>query len=83
MTYEITLKNAAVPGLPPPLAFRDHPAQSASAVRPAARDLADRSKGRQAADDLVLSESERILADYVRLLSRDDAASDLGTREPD
>jgi carboxyl-terminal processing protease len=56
VTYPITLENLGAPGLPPP----------ATAAVASARDEHGAARGR----DEVLGESERILTDYVGLLSR-------------
>jgi carboxyl-terminal processing protease len=66
-TYEITLKNASSPGLPPPVAF-----SRASAVVPdsATGKPDEASTRRSPADDIVLNETLRILADYAELLAR-------------
>jgi carboxyl-terminal processing protease len=75
LTYEITLANANRPGLPAPL--------SASAAKPEKKPVADDesepgddltgdSTGHTPADDIILTECERILADYV---SRSGAAN--------
>ncbi len=58
-SYEITLKNAALPGLPPPLAVtNDAPAKEGDSE----------AKARSTTDDLILNEGVRILADYVNAL---------------
>jgi carboxyl-terminal processing protease len=66
-TYEITLKNAAAPGLPPPLSSNSpptkSPAKSASRAPGAASDPTTRASG----DDIILREAEHILADYIDL----------------
>jgi hypothetical protein len=68
--YEITVKTAGLPGLPPRLASRDKP-ESATAASHAGADVdAAETAGARAADGLVLDESLRILADYVGLLAR-------------
>jgi carboxyl-terminal processing protease len=65
--YEITVKAAGQPGLPPRLAHTggDKAAPKAGADADAAETAAGR-----AAEGLVLDESLRILADYVGLLAR-------------
>ena len=70
-TYAITLKNAASPGLPPPVAFssvtdRTGPTDPSSA----ADDPEHASTGRSPTEDVVLDESVRIVTDYVDLVSR-------------
>ena len=66
--YEITVKNAATPGLPSPL----DPAKLKT-DNPVANDL-DEGEATPAgpAQDLLLKESEHILSDYVDLLHRSD-----------
>jgi hypothetical protein len=62
--YEITLRNASAPGLPPPEPFV---APSGTSIAP--RDEADElSAGSSRREDLTLNEGVRILADYVGLL---------------
>ncbi len=62
-TYEITLKNASLPGLPPPVAplavKNDAPA----------KDGDREAKIRTTRDDLILNEGVQILADYVNVLN--------------
>ena len=67
--YEITVKNAGAPGLPPRMASTAKPRPESAA--PKSGDSLDESDSNaaHAADDLVLDESLRILADYVRLLA--------------
>ncbi len=65
-TYEITLKNAAAPGLPPPLTTVD--AKAAASEKSASRAPAnpDSSATRPGpGEDIILNEAQRILADYV------------------
>jgi carboxyl-terminal processing protease len=60
-TYEITLKNSSLPGLPSPLA--------APKSAPASEKTQDsEAKIRSATDDIILNEGVRILADYVDVL---------------
>jgi carboxyl-terminal processing protease len=67
--YEITVKNAALPGLPqrvvpkPPKVAAAHDGKSASGTDTLADDTADRTP----ADDLILNEALLILGDYARL----------------
>jgi carboxyl-terminal processing protease len=70
-TYEISLANAAHPGLPAPTKTTPEKAPAAAAKA----DHADSSdedalgaddEGHNAADEIVLAECERLLADYVR-----------------
>lgn len=62
-TYEITLENLSSPGLPPRVVF---PTATEAHAGASSSDDADATS--TPADDLVLNEGERILADYVRLL---------------
>jgi carboxyl-terminal processing protease len=66
-SYEITLKNAGSPGLPPPLSSSSGSAKSPA--KSAARTTGDASEPPVpgSAEDIVLSEAEHILADYVEL----------------
>jgi carboxyl-terminal processing protease len=57
-TYEITLKNASSPGLPPPQAVTK---------KNEARGAQDSPLDRSTTEELILDESVRILADYVNL----------------
>jgi carboxyl-terminal processing protease len=63
-TYEITLKNAALPGLPSPVA-----ATKSAPADDKARDRDSDAKVRSATDDIILNEGVRILADYVDVLN--------------
>jgi carboxyl-terminal processing protease len=74
-TYAITLENASEPGLPPPVARTNDPDPVSS---PATSHLDPLPNDRSAADDIVLSEGERILADYVDLLTHPNARGDIG-----
>jgi carboxyl-terminal processing protease len=68
LTYEITLANAGRPGLPAPLALpppEKKTVPSADASEPG-DDLAGDFTGHSPADDIILAECERILADYVK-----------------
>ena len=62
-TYEITLKNASLPGLPPPVA------PVAVTNNAPAKDVEDsEAKIRSTTDDIILNEGVQILADYVSVL---------------
>jgi carboxyl-terminal processing protease len=68
LTYEITLADADRPGLPAPLPL---PAEKKAATKPPGGEpdnLADDSTDHAPADDIILAECERILADYVKRL---------------
>jgi carboxyl-terminal processing protease len=70
VAYDITLKNAAAPGLPLPAASTDH--ARATSVEPLTAGLDDAkqdSKQQRPISDLVLDESVQILRDYVTLLA--------------
>jgi carboxyl-terminal processing protease len=74
-TYAISLANAGHPGLPAPTeaATEKAPAAAAKADHDKSNDedaLAADGEGHNAADEIVLAESERLLADYVRAASR-------------
>jgi len=65
-TYEITLKNAATPGLPPPL-------DSSAPAKPPAKSKSHTPSDSSdpivpgSEDDIILNEAQRILVDYVDL----------------
>jgi carboxyl-terminal processing protease len=68
--YEITVRGAGLPGLPPRLAGAGQPPSGAAASKSAPDgEEPESGGGGHAADDLVLDESLRILADYVGLFS--------------
>ncbi len=67
ITYEMTLKNADAPGLPPPATAVGSPAARLSE---APADKTEEPEARMPQSDPVLRESERILADYVAILHR-------------
>jgi hypothetical protein len=60
-TYEITLKNAKLPGLPSPLTLQP--------VKATAEESADEDVSSASDQDVILSEAQRILVDYVGLES--------------
>ena len=72
-TYAITLENVSSPGLPPPVAAT---AAKDTTVHPSPTDVDDLATGQSSADDVVLTEAERILADYVTLLTHHGALAD-------
>ena len=80
-SYEITLRNASLPGLPAPVALTDK--GEAKGVRgspsPGGDDLDSEATGRSTTDDVILNEGVRILADYVSLLNQpvESAADDI------
>jgi carboxyl-terminal processing protease len=68
-TYEITLRNAALPGLPPPLSFTNSVATAnpkSSAI--GAHELDAIATEKSPSQDIILTEAEHILVDYVGLL---------------
>jgi carboxyl-terminal processing protease len=74
-TYEITLERASSPGLPAPLAVASPAKRASSAGRPAGTTVDEGATDASLGEGTVLDESERILADYVELLSRKSAGS--------
>ena len=68
-TREITVQDAASPGLPPPSASKGPAGPGAGAASGEADTKAATAAEARAADDLVLGESLRVLADYVGLRS--------------
>jgi carboxyl-terminal processing protease len=66
-TYEIRLKNAASPGLPPPLAVSDGDTASAKMASKKANHAEAAADEGALLEEITLNESLRILADYVRL----------------
>ncbi len=70
-TYEITLENASLPGLPPPLASSKKPAAGADAKSSSSPDDLDQAANPGSPDsDVLLNETVKILGDYVDLLGR-------------
>lgn len=63
VTYEITLENAALPGLPPPSTATGNGAAAQTEEDDPERTLENNS----AQPDIILRETERILADYAAL----------------
>jgi hypothetical protein len=66
-SYEITLKNAGLPGLPPPLEPKKSPPKAAAKSGSSAPDDANDPPEPGSRDDVLLTEAEHILADYVEL----------------
>jgi carboxyl-terminal processing protease len=77
-TYEITLKNAATPGLPPALSTTTPVTPPAKSKSHASSDASDPIVP-GSADDIILNEAQRILVDYVDL-ERARAQAQLGKR---
>ncbi len=73
--YDITLKNASSPGLPPPTAFAVSPQKAGTQPSLHAHgDVGDPdvdSTKRPLATDIILNEGVHILADYVDVIHRD------------
>jgi carboxyl-terminal processing protease len=65
--YEITLKNAGSPGLPPAMEPKKSPAKPAAKNGSSAPDDANDPPEPGSREDVILSEAEHILADYVDL----------------
>ena len=65
-TYEITLKNASLPGLPPPVA--PLAVTNKAPAKDGDKDGDSEAKVRSTTDDLLLNEGVQILADYVNVL---------------
>jgi carboxyl-terminal processing protease len=78
--YEITVKAAGLPGLPPRLTSLAKPASGAAPPKADADADAAETAGARAADGLVLNEALHILADYVGLLARPSGAGGAGGR---
>jgi carboxyl-terminal processing protease len=69
-SYLITLKNAALPGLPPVTAFKGGAnAMHAKATAPEPGNSEAESTDRAATEDIILNETVHILADYTALLN--------------
>ncbi|HEY3816412.1 MAG TPA: carboxy terminal-processing peptidase [Polyangiaceae bacterium] len=78
--YEITLENAASPGLPSPIApMKGKDAASSRSPTQGHDDRESRDDSRTFADRLVLDEALRITADYARLLRTGADATRLDT----
>ncbi len=78
-TYAITLQNASSPGLPPPVAPQND-ADKTSLARSSARHELDEPPSGVSAHDIILNEGEQILADYVDLVTHQNARSDLAAK---
>jgi hypothetical protein len=63
-TYAITLENASLPGLPAPIAVTKSADTKSADTNPL-------TTSRASAEDAILDEGTRILADYVELLGRE------------
>ena len=66
-SYDITLKNANIPGLPAPASTLSSPVAKLPAP---VTDEADEPQASNPQSDPILRESERILADYVGMVQR-------------
>jgi carboxyl-terminal processing protease len=85
-TYEITLKNVSAPGLPPPMAAKPS-AKASTASTPEAEaapasDAFDQIASGRSADDILLQETVKILADYVELLANPSKRTELAGPRP-
>lgn len=78
VTYEITLENAALPGLPPPLTANGDGAAAQSEEDNS--ELAPEEKSGQR--DIILNETEKILADYAALSGHGANRETMQTRMP-
>jgi carboxyl-terminal processing protease len=76
-TYAITLENVSSPGLPPPFVATIDKAPS-TVHSPTTDDVDDTMRGGSSTDDVPLNEAERILVDYVGLLSQSGVRADVG-----
>jgi len=80
-TYAITLENVSSPGLPPPVVATSDKDKAPSTVHsPTTDGLDDTIRGGSSTDDVLLNEAERILVDYLGLLSPSGARADVGAR---
>lgn len=68
-TYEITVKNAATPGLPSPI----DPNERKDAMTTAPDEQPDAAEPSSPKQDILLTEAQRILKDYLQLLNRPSA----------
>ena len=69
VTYEITLKNASLPGLPPPSASTNSVATAQTGKTAAKENKLDMDGAdRSPSQDIIMTETEHILADYAALL---------------
>ncbi len=75
-TYEITLKNVSLPGLPAPKALTNKE-EAKGAATPSSPEGAgpNDGAGSSTTDDIILNEGVQILADYVNLLKPSGAAA--------
>jgi len=73
--YELTLKQAELPGLPPPAGKTNSAVNLASGTQPGSHPEADAEEDAPPAVDATLEETQRILADYIGLLARKGIAS--------
>ncbi len=68
-TYEITLKNASLPGLPPPMVAKESTSEAKEAKSSSPEvELGQVATGRSPDSDIILNEATKILADYADLL---------------
>jgi carboxyl-terminal processing protease len=77
-TYEITLKNASLPGLPLPLMAKETTGKAKDAKSSSPEvELGQIAAGRSPDSDIILNEAAKILADYVDLLGGQPIRADL------
>lgn len=82
VTYEITLENAAVPGLPPPLAATGEAAAQTEESVTEDDDPERALENDSAQRDIILNETEKILADYAALSGYAARRETMRTRAP-
>ncbi|MDB6038325.1 MAG: carboxyl-terminal protease, partial [Verrucomicrobiales bacterium] len=68
-TYNITLKNVELPGLPQPLPHTNSVAIASNEIAAKSRNEAEATQPADLSQDVILTEAEHILADYVQLLA--------------
>jgi hypothetical protein len=67
-TYEITLENLSLPGLPPRLTSSKEPGTTPAKTSPEQNDDLDSTMSEHSsADDIILNEAEHIVTDYAQL----------------
>ena len=71
LAYAITLKNVDLPGLPPATKLTDDDSEQAKTASSTGAALRGRKADLASADDIILDETVRILADYTKLMRAD------------
>jgi carboxyl-terminal processing protease len=86
-TYEITLENLSKPGLPPRIALKKAPSPAPATKDESTKDKSSDvetagpgSSAHSPVDDIILDETDQILADYVELSARQAAGNKSATR---